>query len=100
MRLHLWKEKNVQTLWESGPKKGFLPARTHLLTKKSLSTASGDEGFSQPGSTDVCFRGKNAYTVNTPQYCAWCTKIPVPEKIHKSDLGGGSPASLLLASKC
>lgn len=41
---------------------------------------------------------KNAYTVNTPRYCAWCTKIPVPEKIHKSDPGGGSPASPKLAN--
>lgn len=42
---------------------------------------------------------KNAYTVKTPRYCAWFTKIPVPEKIHKSDLDGGNPASLML-SKC
>lgn len=99
MRLHLCKEKTVQTLWESGPKKGFLPARTHLLTKKVLSAASGEKRFSQPGSAAVCFREKkNAYTVNTPRYCAWCTKIPVPEKIHKSDPGGGSPASPKLAN--
>lgn len=58
MRLHLCKEKAVQTLWESGPKKGFLPARTHLLTKKVLSAASGDKRFSQPGSAAVCFRKK------------------------------------------
>jgi hypothetical protein len=98
MRLRHWKEKNVQTLWESGTKKSFLRVRMHLLTEQVLAPASGAEGFSQPGNAAVYFR-KNVYTVNTPWYYAWCTKIPVPEKIHKSDLDGASPASPML-SKC
>ena len=43
------------------------------------------------GVTDaaVCFK-TIACTVNTPRYCAWCTKILVPEQIHKSDPDRGS----------
>lgn len=72
------------------PKEGLLPVKAHLLPKKVLALVSGDRrGFTEPGGAAVCFR-KIAYAVNTPRYCASCTKILVPEQIHKSEPDGGA----------
>lgn len=49
-------------------------------------------GFTESSSAAVCF-SKIAFTINTPRYHAWCTKIQkslIPEQIHKSDPDRGN----------
>lgn len=76
---------SAQTLRESGPRKAASWLR-HTCSQRRLWLLCLGTGVTDAA---VCFR-KIACTVNTPRYCAWCTKILVPEQIHKSDPDRGS----------